>query len=131
MRVHLDVLGWLYVLMGGMGLLSGAALGLLAVATAIALPGSAFTDGASNPVVWLLLLSALLLAGGGAIMIVVGKALIARRRHGRPAALLTAVVNLFLLPFGTALGIYTFWALLNDDARREFGRRPRAPLATA
>ena len=29
--------------------------------------------------------------------------------------------------FGTALAIYTLWALLNDDARREFGRPPRTP----
>ena len=30
-----------------------------------------------------------------------------------------------LVPFGTALGVYTFWVLLNNDARRTFGRPPR------
>jgi hypothetical protein len=24
------------------------------------------------------------------------------------------------VPFGTALGIYTFWVLLNDEGRRQF-----------
>jgi hypothetical protein len=37
------------------------------------------------------------------------------------------VPNLLVIPFGTALGVYTFWALLNDEARRVFGRPPRAP----
>jgi hypothetical protein len=31
-----------------------------------------------------------------------------------------AVLNLFVLPFGTALAIYTFWVLLHDDARALF-----------
>jgi hypothetical protein len=31
-----------------------------------------------------------------------------------------AVVNLFVLPVGTALGIYTFWVLLHNDARALF-----------
>ena len=33
--------------------------------------------------------------------------------------------------FGTALGIYTFWVLLNNDARREFGWPPRGTSAGA
>ena len=28
-----------------------------------------------------------------------------------------AVINLFVLPFGTALAIYTFWVLLHNEAR--------------
>jgi hypothetical protein len=59
----------------------------------------------------------------------IGRALGRRSRAGRFIALLTAVLNLVVVPFGTALGIYTFWVLLNDDARREFGRPPRASLA--
>ena len=31
-----------------------------------------------------------------------------------------AVLNLFVLPFGTALAIYTFWVLLHNDARALF-----------
>jgi hypothetical protein len=45
------------------------------------------------------------------------------------AALVLAVLNLIVVPFGTALGFYTFWVLLNNDARREFGRPPRGPSA--
>jgi hypothetical protein len=31
--------------------------------------------------------------------------------------------SLVVIPFGTALAVYTFWTLLNDDARRAFGGR--------
>ena len=29
--------------------------------------------------------------------------------------------SLVVIPFGTALAVYTFWTLLNDDARHAFG----------
>ena len=44
---------------------------------------------------------------------------------GRLVTLGLAVPNLFLLPFGTALGIYAFWVLLHNEARHFF----EAPLS--
>lgn len=45
-----------------------------------------------------------------------------RRHHasGRVLALGLAVVNLLILPFGTALGIYAMWVLLTNEGRRLF-----------
>ena len=43
---------------------------------------------------------------------------------GRVAALSLAILNLFVLPFGTALGIYTYWVLLHNEARGAFVRSP-------
>ena len=51
----------------------------------------------------------------------VGASVLLRRRQ--PAAVLTlglAVVNLLVLPFGTALGAYALWILLTNDGRRLF-----------
>jgi hypothetical protein len=81
--------------------------------------------------VWVLIVSsaALLLAAAGALSAARGLRL--RLSIGRVAALVLAVPNLVVVPFGTALGIYTFWVLLNDDARREFGRPPRGTASTA
>ena len=45
-------------------------------------------------------------------------------RHEQAGRLVTmglAVPNLFVLPFGTALGIYAFWVLLHEETRRAFG----------
>ena len=59
----------------------------------------------------------------GALSIVTGRGLRRRRGGSRALALGVGVANLLVLPLGTALGVYTFWVLLNNDARREFGLR--------
>ena len=50
------------------------------------------------------------------------------RRHapGRLAALGLAVPNLFVLPFGTALGIYAMWVLLHDEVSQDVRQRTRS-----
>lgn len=55
-------------------------------------------------------------------------ALLLGRRHpwGRMVALGLAVVNLVVLPFGTALGIYALWTLLTDEGRRLFDQTSAA-----
>lgn len=129
MRVHLDALGWLYVLVGAAGVLSGAALELIALGTAISLPESiGLSARAFHPAVALLILGGAAFLAGGAAMTAVGRALARRQARARRAALVLGCANLILLPFGTALGIYTFWTLLNDEARLEFGRPLRAPV---
>ena len=74
--------------------------------------------------IWLFIAGGGLLVAASVVMMLVGRALSRRRPAGRVAALALAVPNLVIVPFGTALGIYTFWVLMNDDARREFGRPP-------
>jgi hypothetical protein len=64
---------------------------------------------------------------GGVLLIAIGRRLRARSRRGRRAALAAAIPLLANPPFGTARGIYTCWALVNDDARRAFGQLPLAP----
>ena len=43
-----------------------------------------------------------------------------RRPLGRVVSLGLAVVNLLVLPFGTAFGAYALWVLLTNDGRRLF-----------
>lgn len=49
-----------------------------------------------------------------------------RRRQaiGRVIMLGLAVINLLVFPFGTALGAYALWVLLNNDGRRVFEAPP-------
>lgn len=121
MQVHLDVLGWLHVLTGWIGLLTGTSFLMLATGTA-ALLGEPASSAGVAAVMWLLVGAGLLLVAGGIVMIATGLGLVARRRAARWSALLLSLPNLCGLPFGTALAVYTLWALLNDDARRAFGR---------
>ena len=58
--------------------------------------------------------------------------LLLRRRHpgGRVLTLGLAVVNLLVLPFGTALGIYALWIMLAAEGRRLFDPAGVAPVAS-
>jgi len=122
-RIHFDVLGWLYILAGAFGILTGASLFILALGTDAALASSGSGRGA--PTAWFFVLSGSLFMIGGILMALAGRAVVRRKQRGRTAVLLLALPNLAVIPFGTALGVYTFWTLLNDDARREFGRPVR------
>jgi hypothetical protein len=126
MRLHIDVLGWLYLVWGGFGLLTGGSLIILAVGARQALVGEAYGPGEQVAVGVLLTMGTTLLLAGAACA-ATGWSLRLTRARARVAALILAVPNLILVPFGTALGIYAFWVLLNNDARRVFGRatRPR------
>lgn len=57
-----------------------------------------------------------------------------RRRQplGRLIGLGLAVVNLLILPFGTALAIYALWVLLTNEGRRlfEYNHQPDAAAGT-
>jgi hypothetical protein len=63
--------------------------------------------------------AAALLAGGVANSWA-GQALRRTEPRGRTVTLGLAVPNLFVLPFGTALGIYALWVLLHNDTRTFF-----------
>lgn len=120
MRSHVNLLGILQLTWGGMGLLLGASLLLLAagaVAIAVTRPGDPLTAGFTAI---LFVVFATALALGGWANAWVGRALRQHRSPGRTGALLLAVMNLFVLPFGTALAIYTFWVLLHNDVRALF-----------
>ena len=127
MRAHTDLLAWLHGIWGGFGVLTGLSLWVLAVATDAALLDLGSVGGSEHAAIWLFLSSGALLLILGGVMILVGRAIGRRQAVGRMAALALAVPNLLIVPFGTALGIYTFWVLLNDDARSDFGRPPHAP----
>jgi len=127
MRAHVKLLGILHLVWGGMGLLLAASLLLLAIgATAIARTAESDSMAPAAAAVLFLLFGAAL-AGAGWVNAWAGRAVQQHRPPGRPVALTLAVLNVFVLPFGTALAIYGFWVLLHNDARALF---EPAPLVT-
>ncbi len=120
MKPHVNLLGLLQLAWGGMGLLLSVSLLLLA-AGAAAIARTAHTDTFSAAFTALLfVVFAAALALGGWANAWVGKGLRRYRASARTGALAMSVVNLFVLPFGTALAIYTYWVLLHNDARTLF-----------
>ncbi|HET9369731.1 MAG TPA: hypothetical protein VFO19_05765 [Vicinamibacterales bacterium] len=126
MRVHIDLLGWLHLIWGAFGLLTGLSLLILAAGAAASLAELGSAERFADPAVWVLGIGGLALILGGAAMAAAGRGLLRRRSGSRFATLILAAPNAVLAPFGTALGVYACWTLLNDDARRAFGRRLRS-----
>ena len=120
MKPHVNLLGLLQLAWGAMGLLLGASLLLLA-AGAAAIARTAHADAFTATFTALLfVVFAAALALGGWANAWIGRGLRQRRPAARTGALAMSVVNLFVLPFGTALAIYTYWVLLHDEARNLF-----------
>jgi hypothetical protein len=120
MRTHINLLGVLYLVWGSVGVLLGLAM-LLIAAGGAALAGTLGTEGLAVSVAAAsLFVLAVLLVAGGAANAWVGSAM---RRHvgaARLLGLMLALLNLFLFPFGTALGFYSFWVLLHNEGRQVF-----------
>lgn len=121
MRHHVDVLGLLHIVWGVFGILAGVALAILSAATSL--------SGADGPgpraLVWLFAVAAMVTLAGGAALIVAGRGLRRRATAARALALALSIPDLLLLPFGTALSIYGYWVLLNNESREAFGRPAR------
>ena len=120
MRSHLHLLSVLQLTWGGIMLMLGVSTALLAVGAAAVgwtSPGAEI----SAAVTWFAfaVFAAALLAGGVANSWA-GRALRRLQPIGRTVTLGLAVPNLFVLPFGTALGIYALWVLLHNETRTFF-----------
>jgi len=123
MRPHLHLLGLLQLVWGGIGLLLGVSTLLLAIgALAIGVSPGGDRMAAGVTAGGFVIFAVALLAGGGANAWA-GRELRRERSRGRMAALWLGVLNLFVLPFGTALGIYAFWVLMHNETRLVFSSR--------
>jgi len=119
---HINLLGILQVVWGWIGLLLGVSMLLLAggaVIIGLTSHGREIPAGVTAAA-FAACAAALLAFGVGNAW--AGRAIKQRLPAGRIAAMVLAVPNLFVLPFGTALGIYAMWVLLHDEARSMFAR---------
>ena len=125
MHSHLRLLGILQLTWGAIGLMLGASTLLLAIgALAIGLMRTGDPVAAGVTALTFGVFAAALLAGGAANAWA-GRALRRQEPAGRTVVLWLSVPNLFLLPFGTALGVYALWVLLHDESRAVFMRPAR------
>ena len=128
MRHHINVLGLLHMVWGVFAALAGLSLAILAAGTDAAVAAAPADTIGSSAAVWLLGTTGFFLMASGLALAATGRRLRAAQPGARLAALLLAIPNLLILPFGTALGVYTYWVLLNNDARDAFGRPQRSAV---
>ena len=121
---HVDILIVLYRIWGYLALAAGVAivlLGLGALAVVTSAQHAAYEGGllAGLTAITFFVFGVGGVVWGGAHLLT-AKAATLRRHWARPVGLGLAVLNVFFLPFGTALAIYAFWVLLSADARNLF-----------
>lgn len=116
MDTHIKVLGWLYIILGVLGLLGAGFLLLILV-------GSGLISGDRTAISVLLIVAAVL--GGFLILVslpgvIAGAGLLAYRPWARILTLILGILNLPGVPVGTILGVYTLYVLLDDETAHQF-----------
>jgi hypothetical protein len=121
---HIDLLVRLCRIWGALAIVAGLAIlvqGLGALAVVLtAEPGSPQAGVAAWLTATIYFFFALGAFVWGSVHLSSATGLRRRRPWARLIGLLLAVLNLFFLPFGTALAIYAFWVLMSDETRRAF-----------
>ncbi|HSF83149.1 MAG TPA: hypothetical protein VLA49_18065 [Anaerolineales bacterium] len=119
MEIHVKVIGWLYIVLGILGVL-GAALLFILVAGGGLISGDEIAIQVTTLVGLILGGLFVLLSVPG---IIVGAGLIQFQPWARILALVLGLLNLLAFPVGTLLGIYTIFVLLDEATARLFAPR--------
>ena len=113
MKNHTQIVAALHIAMGVLSL-----LGAIAVFAVLGLAGGIVVSQGEREAGGIIGVVAVVLGGLLAVLavpgIIGGWALFAGRSWGRPFVMVLGVIHLINIPFGTALGIYTLWALLRE-----------------
>jgi hypothetical protein len=124
MGKHIILLGWLYIVLSALGL-------LIALIVFTAVVGGGLISGDREAIAITSIVGSVvsgflvLLSVPG---IIAGIGLLKFRPWARMLALVLGILNLFNFPLGTALGVYTIWALLNDESTVVFEATARTSM---
>lgn len=132
MAQHVKILGILHIIYAGLVVLVGIVVLVVmgGIAGIISTTDSSPDSQVAPPILGLIgigvfiLLLVLSLPG-----IIGGFGLMQFKAWARILVIVLSVFELISIPFGTALGIYGLWVLLNRDAERLFETRPPLPAA--
>lgn len=118
MRTHVDLVAWFHIALSALGLLGG-------MVAALALAGAGVLSGELEG--FLVTSTIAALVGGFVVLLAIpgligGIGLLRRASWARVLILIVALFELLHFPFGTALAVYTFWVMLQDETRRIFVR---------
>lgn len=123
---HVDLVGILFVVWGGLTMLIGVStlalgVGALALLTS-ASRGGGRRVGATITAAAFMTIAVITILWGLA-HVVLGISLRRQRHWSRVVALVLAAVDTLLLPYGTALGVYAMWVLLSEKGKAVFAVR--------
>jgi hypothetical protein len=114
MRQHLDILAWLFIAMGALGIFA-ALIVFAAVGAGGLLTGDVKAIALLTGIGFFIAVFVAILSLPN---IICGWGLLKRKSWSRILALVLGCLHLLSFPFGTALGVYTLWALTKPEAER-------------
>lgn len=116
MQTHVKVLGWLYIVLGILGILT-------AIVAFVLIAGGGLISGDNTAITVTMIVGTIV----GAIIflisapgVVAGIGLLYYQNWARILALILGIINMPGFPVGTALGAYSLWVLLQDETSRLF-----------
>lgn len=114
----IELLGWLYMIWGGLVVVGGVLGGLGAFM------GGIFSGDLGTMITSPLAAVIIVLVVGilGVPSLLIGWGLLNRRGWARVLALVVGALNFFSFPLGTALCVFTFWVLWGKDSDPYFER---------
>jgi hypothetical protein len=116
MDTHVRILGWLWIIFGVLGILGALCLG-------VTIAGGGLISQDQTAILVTSIVGVVcggLFFLGNALNIIAGVGLLKYKSWARILAIILGIVNLFGFPIGTALGIYTFWAMFNEETKQLF-----------
>jgi hypothetical protein len=120
MQEHLRTLGILWMILGGLTLLPAFFLMFLSGVIHMAVPFPNALLRGLGPLLLMVIGGSLLLVGAAGVF--VGWGLMQHQAWARVPAIIVGVLALFHPPVLTALGIFTLWVLLGQNADVEYQR---------
>jgi hypothetical protein len=124
MTSHVDFVGVLFILWGALLALLGTSILVLSVgAAALVASNGGGGSVAAGLAVAIFMTLAFIAMTWGAGHILIGFPLRRHRHWSRTAALFVGSIDVFLLPYGTALGCYALWVLLSEQGKELFAVR--------
>src|ERR1700722_1402923 len=132
MAQHVKILGILHVIFGGLGVLAAIAMLMIfgGISAVVGLSGHSADSATAVPIlgaigVFVFILVLVLSLPG----LIIGIGLVQFRPWARIAGIILSALDLVSVPpFGTALGIYGLWVLLNRETEQMF-EAPRVRAA--
>ena len=124
MSSHVDLVGVLFVIWGLLTALVGLSTLALGIAAASLITSAGRGGGGGQFAAGLTAAAFITLAiiamTWGAAHVSVGLSVRRHKAWARLLALMFGSVDLLLLPYGTALGVYALWVLLNEEGKGLF-----------
>jgi hypothetical protein len=123
MKSQIELVGILHTVYSGIGI-------LIAIACFVLLSGIGWFSGDPTALGILTVVGSVIAVFLTVVSVpglIAGIGLLKRRPWARILAIVVSCLDLFNIPFGTALGVYTFYVLMNDEAIQLLSETPAGP----